>query len=173
MDHRDLLIDFAGRQVYSAHVVLRGITDDALHAMPLGRGNSVAWLVWHAARQQDAQVAHLRGTRQVWDSDDWAERLGVPLNSDVSGFGHTLSDVAALHVSSPEALQDYMTAVVGELSDYVRALFPEDLDEVVDTSWDPPVTRGVRLISTIDDAVAHLAQAAYARGLVEGWRIGY
>ena len=54
MDHRDVLIDFANRQLYSTHVVLRGIADDALHAMPLDRGNSVAWLVWHAARQQDA-----------------------------------------------------------------------------------------------------------------------
>lgn len=173
MDHRDVLIDFANRQLYSTHVVLRGIADDALHAMPLDRGNSVAWLVWHAARQQDAQLAQLRGTPQLWDTGGWGERLGVPLDSDVSGFGHTQSDVAALHVSSPEALQDYMAAVVEAVTQYVATLFPEDLDEIVDTSWDPPVTRGVRLVSTVDDAIAHLAQAAYARGLVEGWRIGY
>lgn len=173
MDHRDVLIDFAGRQLDAAQVVLQGITDETLHAMPAGRGNSVAWLVWHAARQQDAQVAHLRGTPQLWDTGGWAERLGVPLPSEVSGFGHMHSDVAALHVASARALLDYLAAVVGALTSYVHTLFPEDLDEVVDTSWDPPVIRGVRLISTIDDAIAHLGQAAYARGVVEGWRIGY
>ena len=46
-------------------------------------------------------------------------------------------------------------------------------DDVVDTNWTPHVTRGVRLISIIDDAVAHLGQAAYVRGLVDGWSIGY
>ncbi|HNV11243.1 MAG TPA: DUF664 domain-containing protein [Propionibacteriaceae bacterium] len=47
------------------------------------------------------------------------------------------------------------------------------MDVVIDTRWDPPVTRGVRLVSVIDDAVAHVGQAAYARGVVEGWSIGY
>jgi len=38
---------------------------------------------------------------------------------------------------------------------------------VVDTRWNPPVTLGVRLVSVITDNVAHGAQAAYVRGVVE------
>jgi hypothetical protein len=40
-----------------------------------------------------------------------------------------------------------------------------DLDRIVDTRWDPPVTLGVRLVSTIADCLQHVGQAAYAKGL--------
>jgi hypothetical protein len=36
----------------------------------------------------------------------------------------------------------------------------------VDTSWDPPVTLGVRLISVLSDDLQHAGQAAYVRGIV-------
>ena len=42
----------------------------------------------------------------------------------------------------------------------------DDLDEVIDASWDPPVTRGVRLISVVDDGIQHAGQAAYVAGIV-------
>ena len=42
-----------------------------------------------------------------------------------------------------------------------------DLVGVVDRSWDPPVTLGVRLVSILDDGTQHVGQAAYARALLE------
>lgn len=45
-------------------------------------------------------------------------------------------------------------------------------DDVADPSYTPPVTRGVRIVSIVDDAAVHLGQAAYARGLVDGWSYG-
>lgn len=56
---------------------------------------------------------------------------------------------------------------------HVEGLTEADLDEFVDTRLDAPVTRGVRLVSVIDDAVAHIAQAQYLRGLLADWSIGY
>ena len=35
---------------------------------------------------------------------------------------------------------------------------------VIDDSWVPPVTRGVRLISVYADALQHIGQAAYVVG---------
>jgi hypothetical protein len=37
---------------------------------------------------------------------------------------------------------------------------------VIDDRWDPPVTRGVRLVSVVDDDARHLGQAEYVRGLL-------
>ncbi len=173
MDTRDLLTDAAHRPLHAAQQVLAGLTPEALHALPDGRGNSIAWLLWHAARQQDAQVAALHGGEQVWTAQGWAGRLGVDRDARAIGFGDTLDDVAALRIGDPEALLAYLTAVIEATVAYVAALSDADLGEVIDTRWDPPVTRGVRLVSTIDDAAVHVGQAAYARGLVEGWRIGY
>ena len=39
-------------------------------------------------------------------------------------------------------------------------------DRVVDRTWDPPVTLGVRLVSILDDDTQHAGQAAYVRGLL-------
>ncbi len=173
MDHSDVLIDAARRPVFAARQALRGITTQTLHASAGGRGSSIAWLVWHAARQMDAQLSDLTGTDQVWSGGGWATRLGIPRGPKDIGFGDTPERVASLSVEDPELLFEYLRDVVEALVAYVADLEAADLDAVVDTRWDPPVTRGVRLVSLIDDAVAHVAQAAYARGLVEGWSIGY
>lgn len=173
MDHRALLTDAARRPLDAAERVLAGISDETLHAMPGGRGNSIAWLVWHAARQQDAQMAPLLGADEVWRAGDWARRLGVDRDPGDHGFGDGAGQVRALHVDDPAQLLAYLAAVVASVVDHVAGLSATDLDDVVDTAWDPPVTRGVRIVSTIDDAIAHVGQAAYVRGLVEGWSIGY
>ena len=173
MDHTDVLTDAARRPVDAAARVLRGISPGTLHARPAGRGSSIAWLVWHAARQQDAQVSALAGAEQIWVSGAWAGRLGVHRGPDEIGFGDTPERVAALRIEDPDMLLAYLTAVTDATQAYLRSLTPTALDDVVDTSWDPPVTRGARLISVIDDAVAHLGQAEYARGLLTRWSIGY
>ncbi len=41
-----------------------------------------------------------------------------------------------------------------------------DLDRIVDESWDPPVTLGVRLVSVINDNLEHAGQAAFVRGVL-------
>jgi hypothetical protein len=170
MTPQELFEDAARRPSQVAQEVLEGIPLGALHTMPGGTSNSVAWLVWHAARQQDAQVARLAGTEEVWSGRGWNERFGLDLPDDSMGFGHRPEDVARVRVASAELLQDYLDAVVERTVDYVRGLTDAQLDEVVDRSWDPPVTRGARLVSTVDDAAQHLGQAAYVRGLVDdGW----
>ncbi len=173
MDHIALLTDAAQRPLDAARQVLDGLTPDALHAMPQGRGNAIAWLLWHSARQQDVQLAEMTGADEVWLTGGWAERVGVPRAAGDSGFGDSPEQVAALRVADADALLAYFAAVVDAVVAHVAGLSPADLDDVVDTSWTPHVTRGVRLVSIIDDAVAHIAQAAYARGLLEGWSIGY
>lgn len=173
MDHRDILIDAARRPVDSARQVLDGIGPEVLNQMPDGEHSSIAWLIWHAARQQDAQLAELSGGRQVWLEQGWAQRLGVHRAVEEIGFGDSPAEVATVRVTDPALLGDYLQAVVARVVDHVEGLSPADLDDVVDVRWDPPVTRGVRIVSLIDDAVAHVAQAAYLRGLLENWRIGY
>ena len=51
--------------------------------------------------------------------------------------------------------------------DHLKAVRDADLDRVVDTAWDPPVTLGVRLISVISDGLQHAGQAAFVRGIAE------
>lgn len=172
MDHRDLLTDAARRPLDTAAVVLQGLDPETLNVLPGGTGNSISWLVWHAARQLDVQLAELSGRPSVWETGGWAAKLGIDRAADDFGFGDTPEAVAAVRVADPEQLRAHLEACVEALVTYVATLSAADLDVIVDDSWDPPVSRGVRLVSIIDDAAVHLGQAAYARGLVEGWSLG-
>ena len=173
MDSRAILTDAASRPVDAASQVLDGLSPDALHTLPEGRGNSIAWLLWHAARQADVQLAALNGEDEVWASGEWAARLGVDRGAGDFGFGDGVDAVRALTVSDPDALLDYLAATMDAVATHAGGLTDDDLDEVVDMRWTPHVTHGVRLVSIIDDAAVHVGQAAYVRGLLEGWSIGY
>lgn len=173
MDHVAILTEFAGRPRQVADAVLKDITSDVLNLMPGGRHNSISWLIWHAARQQDLQVADLGGHEQAWTAQGWADRFGLDLPRDDFGFGATPQQVASVQVEDPALLRNYLAAVVDCVIEYIQGLSREDLDDVIDASWDPPVTRGVRLVSTIDDCAQHLGQAAYVRGLNQRWALGY
>jgi len=66
-----------------------------------------------------------------------------------------------------DLLAGYVAAVGERTHAYVATLEPDDLDRVVDTRWDPPVTLGVRLVSVVNEVNQHVGQAAYLRGLLD------
>ena len=75
-------------------------------------------------------------------------------------------DVAAVRVSG-ELLVGYHDAVHQQTVGHVEGLVDADLDRVVDRSWDPPVTLGVRLVSVVADDLQHAGQAAFVRGILQ------
>jgi|GEM_PF-5536399 len=83
-----------------------------------------------------------------------------------TGYDHGADDVAKVTVASGELLTGYHDAVYQQTTRFLSTLTDSSLDRVVDKSWDPPVTLGVRLISVISDDLQHAGQAAYLRGLV-------
>ena len=129
-------------------------------------GNSIGWIVWHIGRMEDAQVAGIAGTPEVY-VDGWAERLGTPYPADTHGYGMSAGDVARFAVSSPSALVDYYEAVHARTVDVLQAMPADGLSRVVDERWNPPVTALVRLVSVVDDAAQHAGQAAYVKGLLQ------
>lgn len=131
---------------------------------PDADANSISWLVWHLSRIQDDHLAGLAGTEQVWPG--WRDRFALPLDDFDHGYGHTSEQVATVRVGA-ELLAGYHAAVHERTLHYLDELTVADLDQVIDTSWDPPVTVSVRLVSVLADALQHAGQAAYLRGLAE------
>ncbi|MHC6592554.1 mycothiol transferase [Arthrobacter sp. C152] len=164
MKSSNLLGDAFGRIQGVVTQTLDGLDEDALLWRPAGTGNSIAWLVWHLGRVEDAQVAPAAGLEQVWTAQDFVSRFGLPLSRQDTGYGHTSSQVDA--VRAPRALlQEYCDAVHRQTATVLSGLQDSDLDRVVDRNWDPPVTYGVRLVSILADCLQHAGQAAYAKGL--------
>ena len=164
MKTNELLLDAFGRVRETVEAVLEGLDDASLVRRPAGTGNSIAWLTWHLGRVEDAQVGSAAGVEQVWTAQGFVARFDLPLRARDTGYGHSSGQVDAVK-ASPALLLEYYDAVHRQTANFLQTLRDEDLDRIVDTRWDPPVTVGVRLVSTIADCLQHVGQAAYAKGL--------
>ena len=165
MTPADLLTDALGRVLEDVEAVLDGLDEAALTYRPGPEANPIGWLVWHLTRVQDDHVADVAGTEQVWVGQRFAERFDLPFDVREHGYGHTSEQVAAVRTPAG-LLLEYHRATHARTLEYVASVQPDDLDRVVDTRWDPPVTLGVRLVSVVNDCTQHVGQAAYVRGLV-------
>ena len=112
-------------------------------------------------------MAHLEGRNQVWADDAWNVKFGMSADLDDHGYGHTSAQVAAVVPATATLLAEYQEAVATRTEAYLRSLPEAALEEIIDRSWDPPVTRGVRLTSVVNETAQHVGQVSYVRGLVE------
>ncbi|WP_127501769.1 mycothiol transferase [Actinoplanes solisilvae] len=165
MDAKGVLTDAFGRLPELVHLAVDDLTPDQLRWRPADEANSIGWLVWHLTRVQDDHVADVMGAEQVYATGDWAPRFGLKDTTE-TGYGHDASRVASVAPESAQVLLDYFEAVNDRTLGYLAGLRDDDLDRIVDTNWDPPVTLGTRLVSVYDDDAQHAGQAAYVRGLL-------
>ena len=150
--HRTLLDD-----------LLQGLTDAQVRGRPHPGVNTIAWLIWHAARVEDVGVNRfVVDGAQVLDSG-WLERLDG--RRDV-GTGMTDSEVDALSTRLDlAALRGYWDAVTRRTLDVVATLPGQDLGAVV------PADR-VKRVCADEGAVAPGAEwltAFWAKGRTRGW----
>jgi uncharacterized damage-inducible protein DinB len=161
----EVLTDSLGRVQETVHEVLDGLGQSELTFRADPESNTIAWLVWHLTRVEDDHVADVAGREQTWTSEGWVGRFGLPFPPSAHGYGQSAAQVGAVQVSA-DLLRGYHDAVHAQTLEYLAGLSDDDLDRVVDTRWDPPVTLGVRLISVVNDCTQHVGQAAFIRGVV-------
>jgi uncharacterized damage-inducible protein DinB len=164
-----LLTDAFGRIRETVRAVVPGLTPAQLAERLDADANPISWLVWHLSRIQDDHIAAAFGVEQVWTDGGWAARFGLAADTVEIGYGHTSARVAevAAKTSAGELLVDYHEAVYEQTIKHVSAITDADLARVVDKSWTPPVTLGVRLVSVVNDGTQHVGQAAFIRGILK------
>ncbi|HEY2488672.1 MAG TPA: DUF664 domain-containing protein [Streptosporangiaceae bacterium] len=165
MTSADLLTDAFGRIREEVHLATDGLSREQLAYRVDAEANSIAWLIWHLTRIQDDHVCGVAHRQQAWTAAGWAHRFGLPFGPEATGYGHDPREVAAVQADA-ETLTGYHDAVFEDTIRYVGTLTDADLPVVVDESWDPPVTLGVRLVSVISDDLQHVGQAAFIRGFL-------
>ncbi|WP_323809133.1 mycothiol transferase [Kitasatospora acidiphila] len=159
-----LLIDGFERVQEAVTEVLDGLTPEQLSWRgPDGHTNSIGWLVWHLSRVQDVQVSDVAELPEVWRAQDWQRRFALPYRAEATGYGASSAQVGKFSATA-EQLAGYYEATHLQTVDYLGRLHERDYARVVDAMWEPPVTLGVRLISTLSDDLQHVGQAALVRG---------
>jgi Protein of unknown function (DUF664) len=166
MTSAELLVDAFDRIRKVVHRVVDGLEPEQLAFRVGPEANSIAWMVWHLTRIQDDHLADAFGAEQVWTSQGWAERFGLPFDPGDTGYGHGGDEVAAVRVAG-ELLVGYHDTVHQQTTRQLERLADADLDRIVDRSWDPPVSLGVRLVSVLADDLQHAGQAAFVRGILQ------
>ena len=164
---RDLLLDGFDRIREGVPQVVDGLSVDELLWRPDAHANHIAWLVWHLTRQQDDQVAHLAGEQSAWLGDGWVDRFGLPCAPDAHGWSMSSADVGRFTVVDPGLFGEYHGDVHDRTATLLQRLDADAYERVIDAHWDPPVTVAIRIVSVLGDALKHLGQAEYVRGLVE------
>lgn len=145
------------------------LTDEQLYYQPTTDTNSIAWLVWHLSRWKDRISAIISGEPQVWSSEGWAQRWGLP--SERTGLGDTPEQVAAFRVAR-ENLFGYMDTAHRATLDRVARLTPEQLSQPI--AYLPGNTNTLRpawqaLRGMCSDTLQHTGQIAYLRGMLSGY----
>ena len=164
MDVSSLFLEFYGRIPPLAEQAVVGLGPDELVRTAVPGTNPIGWLVWHSARVQDHHLSELLEAEQLWATGEWAASFGLDADPDNTGYGHRPDDVAAVRPTGPDAVLSYLAATQERAVQVVSGVDEASLDRIVDRSWDPPVTLGVRLVSVADDGLQHVGQANYLRG---------
>ena len=106
---------------------LQGLSDADITKRPSDQCNSIAWLLWHHTRVEDAILSNVSGRPQAWVEGKWHERFGMPANTGM-GAGDTLEQVAAFKPTAAN-LQGYADAVRQKSLTALKALTPATSNE--------------------------------------------
>lgn len=108
------------------------------------------------------------GSKPLWFKSDWRNRFNLPLPDNTEDWHHTPQEAAKVQVTDKQLLIDYLNESIEFTLNYLKTITGDSLHDIVDLNWTPPVTRQVRIVSAIDDAIMHSGQAVYSRRLVIG-----
>ena len=141
-----------------------GLTDAQARARPHGL-NSVAWLVWHATRVEDAAVNRFVADRpQVLSEAGWNRRLGVDRRDVGSGMNDAEVDAFDARVDAT-ALRGYARDVADRTRAVVGALDATAWDEIVPPERVHAVVADEELLVE----AGRWVEKFWARGHARGW----
>jgi hypothetical protein len=146
---------------------VEGLTQEGLMRQPRPGANHIAFILWHMMRVEDWFFHYLfQRVPQIWEAEKWHEKLGLPDDPKVTGFGYTAEQVASFPSVQLRDLMAYGEAVRAETLDYLRNTDPAKLDETVTSRLFGEVSIASLIGHLVVELAQHAGQIAYIRGLV-------
>lgn len=144
---------------------VKELTDEQLHFQPLGKGNHIAFTIWHCVRTEDLVVnMMLRQQAPVWNEGGWDVKLGM--DPRAQGTGMSAEEAAAIKIGDVSVFVEYMKDVYAATDAYLETITDADLEEVRDL----PMMGKRSLYETIGGTLlqhgsGHLGEIWYLKGL--------
>ena len=107
------------------------VPDDLMRQRPHPRVNSIAWVLWHLTRVEDAAMNRFMvDLPQVLDEGQWMQRMNVPWRHNGSEMTFDEVDDLSRRIDL-QALHDYADAVHRQTLEIVAQLNADSLDETM------------------------------------------
>jgi uncharacterized damage-inducible protein DinB len=167
MDVRDFAIHSLDEVQEVLTRSVEGLTQEELMSQPQPRANNIAFMLWHMARVEDWFFHYLfQRVPQLWESGRWHEKMDLPEDPKVTGFGYTAEQVAGFPSVQVSDLMAYSEAVRADTAEYLRNMDAARLDEKVTSRLLGEVSIGSLISHLVVELAQHVGQIAYVRGLV-------
>jgi hypothetical protein len=139
------------------------VPHDLMRQRPYPQINSIAWILWHLARVEDAGLNRfVVDGEQVLDGEPWLERMRLPWRHNGGEMTFAEVDELSQRVDLP-ALQAYSQAVQRRTRTIVSQITLDDLDAVMEEDR-------LRKI-LVDERLAHTQAEGYIQNYL-GWSKG-
>ena len=162
-------LDFIRRSAKNLHndfrEALKDLNDQQLHFRPLGKGNHIAFVLWHLVRTEDSVVRFLLQKKApVWNAEGWDKKFGM--DPRAQGTGMTADQAAAIRIQSLPDFLKYMENVFKANEAYLNALKETDLDRVEEFQFLGKQSYGQVIGGVIlQHGSEHLGEIRYVKGL--------
>lgn len=112
----------------------KSIPEELMRLRPDPRVNSIAWILWHIARVEDAGLNRfITDGVQVFDEGGFDQSLNIPWRHQGTGMNFAEVDELSQRIDLP-ALREYGLQIQARTKSIVNALDPNDLDEKVEVA---------------------------------------
>jgi len=162
-------LDFIRRSAKNLHndfrEALKDLNNQQLHFRPLGKGNHIAFVLWHLVRTEDSVVSFLLQKKApVWNAEGWDKKFGM--DPRAQGTGMTAEQAAAIRIQSLPDFLNYMENVFKANEAYLDALKETDLDRVEEFQFLGKQSYGQVIGGVIlQHGSEHLGEIRYVKGL--------
>ena len=159
-------ITFIRDSLDQVHVRLQatcgGLTQEQVVWRPAAYANNIGFILWHVARGEDRMITQLSGgSTDLWESEDWYERFGQPVEMPDPGDRMGLRSLA---IPSIDTLTGYLKATHKKTSGYLETLSDGRLAEIPET-----YPRGASVRQALRHLITHKnnhhGQVDFLRGL--------
>jgi uncharacterized damage-inducible protein DinB len=108
---------------------VKDLNDEQLHFRPLGKGNSIAFMLWHIVRTEDSVVNFLLQKKPpIWNAEGWDKKFGM--DPRAQGTGMTAEQAASIRISNLQDFLRYMENVFRASEAYLDIVKEADLEQV-------------------------------------------
>ena len=111
------------------------VPDDLMRQRPHPQVNSIAWILWHLTRVEDAGLNRfVVDGSQVLDDGSWMEKMNLPIRHNGGDMNFAEVDDLSQRINL-QALQEYSKAVQLRTREIVSQLTYDSLDSVMEEAY--------------------------------------